>query len=172
MANINTVQCITNNPGSVDFNFSIPSIGQVWSTSNVPNEPSKTECVTITSLTDEPSAGRYLINNYTDCYDCQVSNFFVYSFVNCVRGNFAVTAESFGFLPTIDETYYFTYSVCNELITTCATLVGFEAYPSQDALNNGVLDCKIGVVQGTPVLQTDCPSCLQTNAIPHIVQRY
>jgi hypothetical protein len=171
MANINTVQCTTNNLGSVDFNFNIPSIGQAWSTSNVPNGPTKIQCVTITSLTDEPSAGRYLINNYTDCYDCQVSNFFVYEFQNCFRGNFAVTAESFGFSPTIDETYYFTYSQCNQLRTTCATLVGFSVYSSQEVLNEQILNCKIGVVQGTPVLQTDCPSCLQTNAIPHIVQR-
>jgi hypothetical protein len=171
MANINTVQCTTNNLGYVDFNFNTPLLGQVWLTSNIPNAPSKIQCVTITSLTDEPSAGRYLINNYTDCYDCQVSNFFVYQFADCVRGNFAVTAESFGFSPTIDETYYITYSVCEDLITTCATLVGFGIYSSQEVLNEQILNCEIGVVQGTPVLQTDCPSCLQTNAIPHLVNR-
>lgn len=169
---INTIQCSTNNTGSVDFNLNTPSIGQVWLTSNIPNELSKKECVTITSLTDEPSAGRYLISNYTDCYDCQVSNYFVYRFRDCVRGDFEVTAESFGFSPTIDETYYFTLSVCNELITTCATLSGFGYYQSQEALNSDVANCKIGVVQGTPpVVQTDCTSCLTGNTVPHNVMR-
>jgi hypothetical protein len=132
---INAIQCITNRTNSVDFNSNTPSIGQVWLTSNNPNAPSKIECVTITSLIDEPTAGRYLISGYTDCYDCQVSNYFVYTFEDCVRKafTFQVTAESFGFSPTIDETYYFTYSVCNELITTCATLVGFEYYESQES---------------------------------------
>jgi hypothetical protein len=171
MAEINTIQCSANNTGSVDFNLNTPSIGQVWSTSNIPNAPSKTECVTITSLIDEPSAGRYLISDYIDCYDCQVSNYFVYRFIDCVRGGFAVTAESFGFSPTVGEVYYFTYSTCNELRTTCATLEGFSYYQSQEALNSDVANCNIGVIQGTPVLQTDCPTCLQTNTIPHLVNR-
>ena len=171
MAEQNIVQCSSGSFGSVDFNFKTPSIGQVWSTSNIPNAPSKTECVTITSLTDEPSAGRYLISDYTDCYDCQVSNYFVYYFEDCIRGTFNVTAESFGFSPTVGEVYYFTYSQCNELRTTCATLEGFSSYESQESLNSEVANCKIGVVQGTPVLQTDCPTCLQTNATPHLVNR-
>ena len=171
MAEINTLNCSRNSPGSVDFNLNTPSIGQVWVTSNIPNELSKKECVTITSLTDEPSAGRYLISNYTDCYDCQVSNYFVYRFRDCVRGDFTVTAESFGFSPTFDETYYFTLSVCNELITTCATLEGLSYYQSQEALNSDVANCKIGVVQETPVLQTDCTSCLTGNTVPHQVNR-
>jgi len=41
MANINTIQCTTNNLGSVDFNFNIPSIGQAWLTSDIPNGPNK-----------------------------------------------------------------------------------------------------------------------------------
>jgi hypothetical protein len=176
MADINTTQCTTNSTGSVNFNSNTPSIGQVWLTSNIPNALEKIQCVTITILTDEPTAGRYLISGYTDCYDCQVSNYFVYSFEDCVRKafTFEVTAESFGFSPTIDETYYFTYSVCDELITTCATLVGLSNYKSQESLNTAVTDCKIGVVQETPVLQTGrnaCTSCLTGNSVPHNVIR-
>ena len=169
MAEINTIQCSTNNTGSVDFNSNTPSIGQVWLT--LDSSLTKKECVTITSLTDEPTAGRYLISGYTDCYDCQVSNYFVYGFQDCVRGKFAVTAESFGFSPTIDETYYFTYSVCNRLRTTCATLTGFDHYQSQESLNSNITSCKIGVVQGTPVLQDTCTSCVTGNSVPHQVNR-
>jgi len=173
MATINTVQCSSGSFGSVDFNLNTPSIGEVWLTSNIPSTLSKPECVTITSLTDEPGAGRYLINNYTDCYDCQVSNYFAYLFENCIgRGErFFVSAESFGFSPNDMETYYMTYSICSELITTCATFIGLAIFPSQEALNQDIANCKVGVVQGTPVLQTDCPTCLQTNAVPHLVQR-
>jgi hypothetical protein len=174
MADINTVQCTNNTLGSVDFNSNTPLLEQVWLSSDIPNELSKVECVTITSLTDDPTSGRYLISDYTDCYDCQVSNYFVYSFEDCFNGSFAVTTESFGFLANIDEVYYFTYSVCNELRTTCATLVGFRNYDSQESLNTAVTECKIGVVQGTPVLQTGknaCTSCLTGNTTPHRVQR-
>ena len=176
MADINTIECTINDNGFVNFNSKTPSMGQAWLTSNHPSTLEKIECVTITGLTDVPMAGRYLISGYTDCYDCQVSNYFVYSFEDCVRKAFffEVTAESFGFSPTIDETYYFTYSVCNELITTCATLSGIGFYESQEELNSYVTNCKIGVVQETPVLQTGrnaCTSCLTGNSVPHNVMR-
>jgi hypothetical protein len=170
----NVIVCVSNRSQYVEFNFNTPSIGEVWVTSNIPNGLSKPECVTITSLTGEPfPSGRYLINDYTDCYDCMVANYASYVFEDCLsKGDtfFSVTVESFGSLVNINDVYYFSYSVCESVYTVCASLVAVT-YRSSEDFNQAIINCELGVVQGTPVLQTDCISCLTGNTVPHLVER-
>jgi hypothetical protein len=163
-----------NRPLSVNFNGNIPSIGEVWNTSNINGE--RPYCVTITTGVTEVSSTTLLTTLYTDCYDCMSNNYGVVSVTDCIGGKIRIqhdlTLESFGFLPTIGATYYLTFLLGSDLITTCVTVNrgGIQQLTESD-YNNSIADGKIGVIQIGPTLETNCQDCLSGNSLSYKVQR-
>ena len=157
----------------VNFNGNTPSIGEVWNTSDINNTTPL--CVTITTGVTEGSSTTLLTTQYTDCYDCMSNNYGVVSVTDCISGKnpiqYALTLESFGFLPTIGATYYLTFLLGSNLITTCVTVDrgGIEQISEND-YTGGITDGKIGVVQVGPTLETNCQDCLSGNSLSYEVQ--
>ncbi len=172
-----------NRPLSVNFNGNIPSIGEVWNTLNIISlEEPVPYCVTITTGVTEVTSTTLLTTQYTDCYDCMSNNYGVVVVTDCIggdiRGNqYFLTLESFGFLPTIDATYYLTFLISSprgsNLITTCVTVNrrGGIQQLTENEYNSGVANGQIGVVQIVPTLETDCQDCLSGNSLSYEVQR-
>jgi hypothetical protein len=158
---------------SVNFNGNTPSIGEVWGTSDIKN---RLYCVTITTGVTEVTSTTLLTTLYTDCYDCMSNNYGIVLVTDCISGKipiqYTLTLESFGFLPTIGATYYLTFLIGSNLITTCVTVNrdGIEQLTESD-YNNGIADGKIGVVQIGPTLETNCQDCLSSNSLSYEVQR-
>jgi hypothetical protein len=162
-----------NKPISVNFNGNIPSIGEVWGTSDINGAPPY--CVTITTGVTEVTSTKLLTTQYTDCYDCMSNNYGVVTVQDCFgfkRRQYNLTLESFGFLPTIGATYYLTFLIGSNLITTCVTVnrEGIRQLTESD-YNNSIASGKIGVVQIVPTLETNCQSCSSGNSLSYEVQR-
>jgi hypothetical protein len=104
------------------------------------------------------------------------NNYGVVRVTDCIGGGksrqYNLTLESFGFLPTIGATYYLTFLIGSNLITTCVTVnrEGISQLTESD-YNNSIADGKIGVVQIVPTLETDCKECLSGNSLSYVVQR-
>ena len=158
----------------VNFNGNTPSIGEVWGTSDINDKV--LYCVTITTGVTEVTSTKLLTTQYTDCYDCMSNNYGVVRVTDCIGGGksrqYNLTLESFGFLPTIGATYYLTFLIGSNLITTCVTVnrEGISQLTESD-YNNSIADGKIGVVQIVPTLETDCKECLSGNSLSYVVQR-
>ena len=159
----------------VNFNGNAPSIGEVWSTSDI--NSATLFCVTITTGVTESGSTKLLTTQYPDCYDCLSNNYGVVLVTDCIGGtSYILTLESFGFLPTIGATYYLTFLKLNprgsNLITTCVTVNrdGIRQL-TENEYNGGVAVGKIGVVQIVPTLETDCQDCLSSNSFSYEVQR-
>jgi hypothetical protein len=153
---------------SVNFDGNIPSIGEVWNTSDINDDHQY--CVTITTGVTEVTSTTLLTTLYTDCYDCMSNNYGIVGVQDCIGGEYTLTLESFGFLPTIGATYYLTFLIGSILITTCVTVGGIKQL-TENNYNNGVAGEKIGVVQIVPTLETDCQDCLSGNSLSYEVQR-
>jgi len=163
-----------NNVYTVNFNGNTPSIGDVWNTSDINGD--NQYCVTITTGVTNGSSTTLLTTLYTDCYDCMSNNYGVVSVTDCISGQLAIqynlTLESFGFLPTIGATYYLTFLIGPNLITTCVTVNrGGIAQLTESNYNNSIAVGKIGVVQIVPTLETDCRDCVSGNTLSYAVQR-
>ena len=175
MAVINATLCQDENKTyEVNFNGNTPSIGEVWSTSDI-NDPALL-CVTITTGVTEGSSTTLLTTQYTDCYDCMSNNYGVVLVTDCIGGRYTLTLESFGFLPTIGATYYLTFLSSNprgsNLITTCVTVnsKGIKQISEND-YTVGIAVGEIGVIQIGPTLETNCQDCLSSNSLSYEVQR-
>ena len=178
MAVNNATLCVDENKQyNVNFNGNTPSIGDVWSISNINFEGEPPYCVTITTGVTEPSSAYLLTTQYTDCYDCMSNNYGVVSVTNCIGEenfiqNYILTLESFGFLPTLGATYYLTFLIDSNLITTCVTVdrdgIG---QITENEYNMAIAFGKIGVVQIVPTLETNCQDCLSGNSLTYQVQR-
>jgi YVTN family beta-propeller protein len=172
MALDNATYCQDENKSlSVNFNGNIPSIGEVWNTSD-----DRPYCVTITTGITEGSSTTLLTTLYTDCYDCMSNNYGIVTVTDCFNfknRQYTLTLESFGFLPTIGATYYLTFLIGSNLITTCVTVdrEGGIRQLTESDYNNSIADGKIGVVQIVPTLETDCQDCLSSNSLSYEVQR-
>ena len=159
----------------VNFNGNTPSIGEVWNTSNIDNEPPY--CVTITTGVTEGSSTTLLTTQYTDCYDCMSNNYGIVSVTDCnINRTYLLTLESFGFLPTIGATYYLTFLIANpkegsNLITTCVTVNRGIRQLIENEYTQGITVGKIGVVQVGPTLETNCQDCLSGNSLSYVVTR-
>ena len=157
----------------VNFNGNTPSIGEVWNTSDINVEARL--CVTITTGVTEGSSTTLLTTQYTDCYDCMSNNYGVVLVTDCISGKnpiqYALTLESFGFLPTIGATYYLTFLLGSNLITTCVIVDrGGIKQISENDYTGGITDGRIGVVQIGPTLETNCQDCLSGNSLSYEVQ--
>ena len=158
----------------VNFNGNAPSIGEVWSTSDINDKV--LYCVTITTGVTEVTSTKLLTTQYTDCYDCMSNNYGVVRVTDCIGGGksrqYNLTLESFGFLPTIGATYYLTFLIGSNLITTCVTVnrEGIRQLAESD-YSSGIIRGKIGVVQIGPTLETNCQDCLSGNSLSYEVQR-
>ena len=163
-----------NNVYTVNFNGNTPSIGDVWNTSDINGDHQY--CVTITTGVTNGSSTTLLTTLYTDCYDCMSNNYGVVSVTDCISGQLAIqynlTLESFGFLPTIGATYYLTFLIGPNLITTCVTVNrGGIAQLTESNYNYSIAFGRIGVVQIVPTLETDCRDCVSGNTLSYAVQR-
>jgi len=166
----NGIECVYGTSRDVNFNGNTPLIGEIWVASDDPNILQKQICVEITASDD--GSGKYLLSGYTDCYECMAANYAVYIFQDCISNKtFEVTVESFGSLANLDEVYYFNFLRQSGYFTACAKLVGVSYYSTQQALNNQIIKGRTSIVQGTPVLQDTCTSCLTGNTVPHLVNR-
>jgi hypothetical protein len=159
----------------VNFNGNVPSIGEVWNTSDINDKV--LYCVTITTGVTEVTSTKLLTTQYTDCYDCMSNNYGVVTVQDCIGGtSYLLTLESFGFLPTIGATYYLTFLISSprgsNLITTCVTVNRQEGIKqlTESDYNDGVAGGKIGVVQIVPTLETNCQDCLSGNSLSYEVQ--
>lgn len=163
---------------SVNFNGNTPSIGEVWNTSDInDNTP---YCVTIITGVTEGSSTKLLTTPYTDCYDCMSNNYGIVSVTDCIGGKFTIrytlTLESFGFLPTIGATYYLTFLISTpsgpSLITACVTVDrGGIRQIDEITYTQSITDGRIGVIQISPTLETNCQDCLSSNSLTYEVQR-
>jgi len=155
----------------VNFNGNAPSIGEVWSTSDINDRTPY--CVTITTGVTESGSTTLLTTQYTDCYDCMSNNYGIVSVTDCnINKSYLLTLESFGFLPTIGATYYLTFLIGSSLITTCVTVnkTGIRQITEND-YTQGIAAGKIGVVQIGPTLETNCQDCLSGNSLSYQVKR-
>jgi len=173
MALNNATLCQDDRTLPVNFNGNAPSIGEVWGTSDINNGPPY--CVTITTGVTEVTSTKLLTTPYTNCYDCMSDNYGVVLVTDCFgfkRRQYFLTLESFGFLPTIGATYYLTFLIGSNLITTCVTVNrGGISQLTESDYNNSIADGKIGVVQIVPTLETDCKDCSSGNSLSYEVQR-
>jgi hypothetical protein len=173
----NAISCISEQLVSFNFNGNTPQVGEIWSTwGELDPESASRECWEITDVTDYGVLAPYLIQEYTDCYDCMSNNYGVVTVTDCIAvkpaTQYTLTLESFGFLPTIGATYYLTFLIGTELITTCVTVNsdGIRQLTESD-YNNDIASGKIGVVQIVPTLETNCQDCLSGNSLSYGVQR-
>jgi hypothetical protein len=156
---------------SVNFNGNTPSIGEVWNTSDINDKTPF--CLTITTGVTEGSSTKLLTTQYTDCYDCMSNNYGTVTVTDCINGKrYLLTLESFGFLPTIGATYYLTFLIGSNLITTCVTVDkdGIRQI-SENEYTQFIADGKIGVIQIGPTLDTNCQDCLSGNSLSYEVKR-
>jgi len=174
MAVNNATLCQDENKSyQVNFNGNTPSIGDVWNTSDINGDHQY--CVTITTGVTEGSSTTLLTTPYTNCYDCMSNNYGIVSVTDCISGKapitYLLTLESFGFLPTIGATYYLTFLIGSNLITTCVTVNrGGITQLTESDYSSSITNGKIGVVQIGPTLETNCQDCLSGNSLSYEVQ--
>jgi DNA-binding beta-propeller fold protein YncE len=164
----NAINCFNLGGLNVNLTGQTVSVGQIWSALEPLGNPggAKRICVEMTT-TDDPGGTLCLVQQYTDCYDCLSNNYATYNFIDCIGGRtYVVTAEEFGSLPNVNDTFYMTLQRIGRLgvetYTSCFTFSSLKII-TQDEYKKAVSQNQFFTVTTTPDLETGCETCLANN---------
>jgi len=175
MAAINSKECLSQLDFSLNFNSQILSNGETWLASS---GLKGLRCVEITDFTtDEPSSIFSAITQYTDCYDCFIDNYGLYTFNLCTDRNITYYIDVSEFGPsffysstgyTAGSIFYLEFLINGQIIQGC-----FEFSPPRvtDLITYNKL-VSLGKVSQNLIgytAQTDCETCITISPLVYEV---
>jgi len=175
----NGFNCINNlTTNTFNFNGNTPLVGEIWSTWDQIADPNKAkrECWEITNETDYGATNPYLISEYTDCYECLANNYYVVRVTDCIgRSVYTIPLYEFGFLPVVDDTYYFEITNVGKdssQFFSCFVISEIFGFPKAE-FDASITGDKFQFINGTPssLSYESCPLCLADNSFTYEVTR-
>jgi len=162
---------------NLNFNGNTPLVGQIWSSWDQILDPdtAKRSCWEITDATDFSATTPFLVQQYVDCYDCLVDNYYVIEVSDCLnRNTYIIPIYEFGFLPVLNETYYFEITNVPRIgsFFSCFTISRYGGLAKQD-FDKNIETNKFQFINGTPssTPYEGCELCLGDNSFTYEVTR-